>query len=501
MRRRPTSLELIAFVVGASALGSEIAAARLMAPYFGASTIIWANTIATVLVALSVGYAIGGRLADRDGSRRGLGRIVLAAAGLLAVVPFVSGPFLRTSVEALDAVSAGAFAGSLLAVCLLIAAPVLLLGAVSPYVLRLSVRSVESSGRTSGRLSAISTLGSLCGTFLSALVLVPFLGAKRTFLVFAVALALVALVALRSRRAALVPAALALLLLAPTGTVKATGDREVVWEGETEYQYARVLESEDGTRLLELNEGQAIHSLMRPGTVLTGDYWDEYLVMPQVALGRAPRSVAILGNAGGTVARAYGTYFPDTAVDTVELDGELNAVAREWFDLAPRPGLRMFAQDARPWLRAADRRYDAIFVDAYRQPYIPFYLATREFFALVREKLNPGGVVLVNVGFPEGSQDLEQVLTATMRAVFPTVLRDPSEPTNTVVLGTAGGAGAGRLRAAAGSLPAELRPLAAATAARLEPGLRGGRVYTDDVAPVEWLIDASIVEVAASGER
>ncbi len=501
MRRRPTSLELIAFVVGASALGSEIAAARLMAPYFGASTIIWANTIATVLVALSVGYAIGGRLADRDGSRRGLGRIVLAAAGLLAVVPFVSGPFLRTSVEALDAVSAGAFAGSLLAVCLLIAAPVLLLGAVSPYVLRLSVRSVESSGRTSGRLSAISTLGSLCGTFLSALVLVPFLGAKRTFLVFAVALALVALVALRSRRAALVPAALALLLLAPTGTVKATGDREVVWEGETEYQYARVLESEDGTRLLELNEGQAIHSLMRPGTVLTGDYWDEYLVMPQVALGRAPRSVAILGNAGGTVARAYGTYFPDTAVDTVELDGELNAVAREWFDLAPRPGLRMFAQDARPWLRTADRRYDAIFVDAYRQPYIPFYLATREFFALVREKLNPGGVVLVNVGFPEGSQDLEQVLTATMRAVFPTVLRDPSEPTNTVVLGTAGGAGAGRLRAAAGSLPAELRPLAAATAARLEPGLRGGRVYTDDVAPVEWLIDASIVEVAASGER
>ena len=501
MRRGPSSLELIAFVVGASALGSEIAAARLMAPYFGASTIIWANTIATVLVALSVGYAIGGRLADRDGSRRGLGKIVLAAAGLLAVVPFVSGPFLRTSVEALDAVSAGAFAGSLLAVCLLIAAPVLLLGAVSPYVLRLSVRSVESSGRTSGRLSAISTLGSLFGTFLSALVLVPFLGAKRTFLVFAVALALVALVALRSRRAALVPAALALLLLAPTGTVKATGDREVVWEGETEYQYARVLESGDGTRLLELNEGQAIHSLMRPGTVLTGDYWDEYLVMPHAALGRAPRSVAILGNAGGTVARAYGEYFPATAVDTVELDGELNAVARDWFDLAPRPGLRMFAQDARPWLRTADRRYDAIFVDAYRQPYIPFYLATREFFALVREKLNPGGVVLVNVGFPEGSRDLEQVLTATMRDVFPTVLRDPSEPTNTVVLGTAGAAGAGRLRAAAASLPGELRPLAAATAARLEPGLRGGRVYTDDVAPVEWLIDASIVEVAASGER
>ena len=163
---RPRTIEALAFVVGAASLGAEIAAARLLAPWFGASTIVWANTIATVLCALSAGYWFGGRLADRDPTLRGLCRLVLAAAGLLAVVPFVAGPFLRESVEALDSVSAGAFVGSLIAVCVLIAAPVFLLGMVAPYAVRLSVQRVEEAGQIAGRLYAISTLGSLVGRLL-----------------------------------------------------------------------------------------------------------------------------------------------------------------------------------------------------------------------------------------------------------------------------------------------------------------------------------------------
>src|SRR6187200_2678256 len=108
-------LALVVFVVGAASLGAEIAAARLLAPYFGASTIVWANTIATVLVALSAGYWVGGRLADRDPTFQGLCRLVLAAAALLALVPFIATPFLREAVDALDAIEAGAFVGSLVA--------------------------------------------------------------------------------------------------------------------------------------------------------------------------------------------------------------------------------------------------------------------------------------------------------------------------------------------------------------------------------------------------
>ena len=488
------------FVVGASSLGGEIAAARLLAPWFGDSTLIWANTIATVLLALSAGYWLGGRLADRTPSVERLSAIVLVAAGLFALVPFVAGPFLRVSVDAFDSLSAGAFVGSLVAVLVLIALPMLLLGTVAPYAIRLAVSRVEEAGRVAGRLYAISTLGSLSGVFLSALLLIPFLGTRRTFLVFALALAVVAVVSLQRRAAVLAPVAVAVLIAIPVGTVKATGDGRVIWERETPYQYARVIESSDGERRLELNEGQAVHSLYRPDTFLTGDYWDEFLVLPLVALPAAPRSVAIVGNAAGTTARAYGHYFPDTRVDAVELDGALNEVGRELFDL-DGPRLHLHTADGRTFLRQSARRWDAIFVDAYRQPYVPFHLATREFFALARERLTPGGVVLVNVGHPEGSDALEETLSATMRDVFEHVARDASEDTNTVLIASDAPISADRLWRALPGLDPELRPVGADAAGRLEPALDGGSVYTDDRAPVEWLIDASIVEVAASGSR
>lgn len=503
-RQSLVSIEVLAFVVGAASLGAEIAAARLMAPWFGASTIVWANTIATVLVSLSAGYFIGGRLADRDPTPAGLARLVLAAAILLAIVPFIANPFLRISVEALDSVSAGAFVGSLIGVLVLIAVPVMLLGAVAPYAVRLKVTTVEEAGKIAGRLYAISTLGSLAGVFLAALLLVPFVGTRRTFLCFAVALATVAALALGRRGAVVIPLLLAGLIAIPVGTVKATGGGKVVWEKETEYQYARVVERSDGELRLELNEGQAVHSVYTPGQYLTGNYWDEMLVLPFAANPtRAPRSVAILGNAAGTTARAYGHFFPATEVDGVEIDGDINKLGRELFGLADRPGLRLHTADARPFLRRADRRWDTIIVDAYRQPYIPFYLSTREFFALVRKRLNPGGTVIVNVGHPEGSDKLEKVLSATMAKEFPTVLRDPSQRVNTMLVGTTAPASATVLAAASGplgGLPAGLRDTALGAVQRLRPALRGGRVYTDDVAPVEWLIDASIVQVAADGE-
>jgi spermidine synthase len=493
---------VIVFCVGLSILGAEIAAARLLAPYFGASTIVWANTIGIVLVALSVGYWYGGRLADRNPTREGLYRIVLLSGLLLAAVPFAADPLLGFAVDALDSISAGAFVGSLLAVTVLIAIPILVSGAVAPYALRLAVADVEHAGTVSGRLYAISTVGSLLGTFSSALLFIPLIGTRRTFLVFGLVLVAIAALGLARARFGAAPLVLAALLALPVGTVKGTTDAgaHVIHETDTEYQYARVVQDADGTRTLELNEGQAVHSVRRPGTYLTGDYWDEMLVLPFAHAAHAPGSIAILGNAAGTTARAYGHFFPATRIDAVEIDAELTDIGRRYFDLRG-PRLHTHAADARPFLRRTRERYDAIVVDAYRQPYIPFYLATREFFALARDRLRPGGVLLVNVGHPGRSDRLEQVLGATLAAVFPTVLRDPSQTTNTVLLATRGAASASRLSAAAARMPAPLRPAAIAAALRLAPRLPGGRVYTDDVAPVEWLVDTSIVQVAAKGER
>ncbi len=490
------AIRTIAFVVGASSLGAEIAAARLLAPYFGASTVIWANTIATVLVALSGGYALGGWLADRRASLQGLCRIVLAAAVLLAIVPFVADPFLRLSVNALGGLSVGGFLGSLAAVLVLVAIPVLLLGMVAPYANRLALTGLPNAGRVIGRLYAISTVGSLVGTFASALLLIPLIGTHRTFITFALALAVVAGATAGSWRLLLVAVAIAALLAIPTPAVGAgTGGARVIFSDETPYQYARVLQFPSGERWLQLNEGVAIHSLFRPWSYLTGGYWDDFLVLPLAGEAGVPARIAILGDAAGTVARAYGHFLPRTRVDAVELDGELSDIGKRLFDLHG-PNLHLYTADARPWLAASRARYDAIFVDAYRQPYIPFYLVTREFFALVRAHLNRGGVVVVNVGHIPGSDALEKVVTATMGSVCPQVMRDVVNYTNTLVVCSGQSLSGPRILAGRSSLPAELTPLASTVGEHLAPSLRAGAVYTDDRAPVEWLTDLAIVRYA-----
>ena len=223
-------------------------------------------------------------------------------------------------------------------------------------------------------------------------------------------------------------------------------------------------------------------------------------MLPFAALRSPPGRIAILGNAAGTTARAYGHYFPRTQVDAVEIDGELTELGRRWFDLR-NPRMEVFHEDARPYLRRTDRRYDVIMVDTYRQPYIPFYLATREFFQQARDRLEPGGVVIVNVGHREGQDELEKVLSATMADVFRTVLRDPSQDTNTILIGTDAPASARLLERAL--------PVAAPWTCARSPrpprrvsrrASRAARVYTDDKAPVEWLIDKSIVEYAAGAD-
>jgi spermidine synthase len=487
-------LLVLVFVVGSASLGAEIAAARLLAPFFGASTIVWANTIGVVLVALSVGYWLGGRFADRHPNLRGLCLVVAGAAVLLAIVPFAARPFLRVSVDALEAVEAGAFVGSLLGVLVLVSVPVMLLGAAAPYAIRLAVSDVARSGEVAGRLYAVSTAGSLVGTMLSALLLIPFAGTQRTFLAFALALGLVAVVGLGWRFAAL-PVAFAALLALPLGTVKGADGGRILFEDETPYQYVRVVERESGERVLELNEGQAVHSIYRPGAYLTGDYWDGYLVLPLATSGQAPRRILMLGNAAGSVARAYGHYLPRTGFDAVEIDGELTDLGRRYFGLR-NARMRTFTEDARPFLADSDRRYDAVMVDVYRQPYIPFYLTTREFFEEVRDHLTPTGTVVVNVGHPEGNDDLEQVLGRTLAAVLPVVRRAPLETTNTLLVASEHPIDARRMRLASRAMPPEVLELAARVGETLAPRLPGGEVYTDDRAPVEWLVDQSILGYA-----
>ena len=491
------ALGALVFGAGIGALATEITASRLLAPYFGSSTIVWANLIGIVLAALALGYWIGGRLADRRPEPRLLGSLVLGAAVFVAVIPFAAKPFLDLTVEGLDTASGGAVVGSFIAVVLLCAPPVVLLGMVSPFAIRLAVSSIATAGAVAGRLYALSTAGSLLGTFLPALVLIPAIGTQRTFLVIAVLLAASSSFLLGTRYLA-AAAALAALLLVPPGAIK--GEPGLIHEETSYYQYIGVVERPDGRRLLHLNEGVAVHSLWRPDSVLTGGVWDAFLALPPL-LGRPIERVAILGNAGGTTARALGVYYPDARVDGVELDPAVSRVGRRYFGMGDNRRLTVHDADARPFLRSTDARYDLIVVDAYRQPYVPFYLATREFFRLVREHLRPGGVVALNVAAVPDDKRLVDAVGGTLAAGFPQVLEWPALRFNTIVLGLTVPRSSAELASRLRSGPAELAPLRELLARDARPMKVASRPWTDDRAPVEWLTDRMIVAYAAEGGR
>ncbi|HSF61125.1 MAG TPA: fused MFS/spermidine synthase [Gaiellaceae bacterium] len=495
----PRSLALGALVFGAGigALATEITASRLLAPYFGSSTIVWANLIGIVLAALAVGYWLGGRIADKRPRPSLLGFIVLSSAVSVAAIPFVAKPFLDLTVKGLDDASAGAVIGSFLAVLLLCAPPVVLLGMVSPFAIRLAVSSIETAGAVAGRLYALSTAGSLVGTFLSALVLIPAIGTQRTFVAIAALLAASSCFLLGARYVA-VAVALAALVAVPPGAVK--GEAGLLHEETSYYQYIQVVERSDGRRLLSLNEGVAVHSVWRPDSVLTGGVWDAFLAIPPL-LDRPLERVAILGNAAGTTARALGVYYPEAAIDGVELDPAVSRVGRRYFAMDENPRLTVHDEDARPFLRSTDVEYDLIVVDAYHQPYVPFYLATREFFRLVREHLTPGGIVALNVAAVPDDKRLVRAIGTTLAAELPLVLEWPALRFNTLVLGLTEPLAASDIRRRLGPGPADLKPLRELLARDVRPVEAAGRAWTDDRAPVEWVTDRMIVAYAAEGGR
>jgi spermidine synthase len=488
-------LGVVVFAGGAGTLATEIAASRLLAPYFGSSTIVWANIIGLILAYLSLGYWLGGRLADRRPDPRLLGTMILVAALAIVVTPFVARPILDLALEGLDAVSVGAVVGSFFAALALFAVPVTLLGAVAPFAIRLALVDVGEAGTVAGRLYALSTVGSIVGTFVSAIVAIPLVGTQRTMLGSAALLALAAALLLGSRWQLLTLGVVGLLFV-PAGTIKATPG--LLYETESAYQYIQIVEREDGSRALKLNEGVAIHSLWHRDTVLTGGVWDTFLLVPPL-LERPVDRMLVIGNAGGTVARAYGELYPEVVIDGVEIDPEVSEAGRRFLGLDDNPNLNVIDADGRPYLELTDRRYDLIVVDAYHQPYIPFYLATAEFFAAAREHLTPGGVLALNVAAVPGDERLSRAIGSTVLAVFPRAWRWKPLRFNELMLAFDRPASRAELVARVSEAPAAV--------AELVPLFRGGlqaveeveRPLTDDRAPVEWLTDRMIVEYVAEG--
>ncbi|HEY4025578.1 MAG TPA: fused MFS/spermidine synthase [Candidatus Dormibacteraeota bacterium] len=510
MNSRHLLLPLV-FVSGMASLGVEFGASRLLAPYFGTSLYVWGVLIGLVLIYLSIGYVIGGRLADRRPSLDLLFQLTAWAGLWIGLIPLIAYPILLQSQQGFATVSVGLVLGTLLAVVLLFAVPVILLGCVSPFAIRLLLTDVSSGGNTAGAVYALSTAGSILGTFVPVFWMIPTLGTRATLSVFSVALLGLSVAGLWPQTVAglwprrwVFAAFLVIVLLGafllPHG-IKPPEVGTLLYEKDSPYHYIQVVQDGNRTELI-LNEGQAIHSIYDPTSLVTGGPWDYFMLgeyfRPAQAKEVVPRKVAILGLAGGTTARqltsAYGTSVDITGV---EIDPDIVNVAQRYFHM-DEPNVHPVVQDARYWLATQGGRYDLIAMDAYRQPYIPFHLTTKEFFQLAADHLSPGGSVVVNAGRTATDYRLVDALASTMASVFSSVfLVDVPSFSNTMIYGTNEPA---TMADVLHNLGMAREPLVVQVAATAKGSLRESpyhsQVFTDDLAPVERLIDQIIFSYA-----
>ncbi|MEW6019630.1 MAG: fused MFS/spermidine synthase, partial [Pseudomonadota bacterium] len=288
------------------------------------------------------------------------------------------------------------------------------------------------------------------------------------------------------------PLIIAAAIAIPQGVIKP--DPEAIFETESPYHYIQVVEK-NGTRYLKLNEGWAVHSAYNPDRELTDSYWDYFLVGPWFGAGGTPERVLNIGSAAGTMAGQFARYYPDTAIDGVELDPDVVEAGRDFFAM-DYPNLTVHVADGRPFLETSRESWDFIAIDAYRQPYIPFYLTTQEFFQAASNHLNEGGAVMINVAHTPGDEALVEAIGATMRSVFPSVWQIRAGSFNKLLVATREPSTPEAVYSRLSRMPAAVAALAEELEPRTSEVTADGEILTDDRAPVEWLTDQMIINYA-----
>jgi spermidine synthase len=469
-----------AVVTGAIVMAMELTAFRLYAPYFGNSIYVWGSMISVVMLALAVGYSLGGWIADRSGNDSPLYWIIFASGVYQLAIVFLTRNLL------LKLFHWGDFAGTVCATMVIFVPPMAALAMTSPFVIRLLARAGHV-GITVGRVFALSTAGSIAGVLATSFWLVPQFGTRTAMEVLCVASVLIGVAGLFTRWKA---AALLVLLLVPLFVVKGpVPPAAVLWSGDSAYNRIVVLQVGE-LRSLVLNDSNFSQTLEKLGSPVSGFYIDQFALGPMVV---PAKNLLVLGMAAGGSIQVVRAVDPRIEVDAVEIDPKVVQVAHDFFALPQDdPHLHVHIADARPWLAEQTRKWNLVHVDLFQGgPWVPFYLTTVEFFELVRSRMTEDALLMVNVLDKGENRELLGAIGATLQHVFPSVQELPTEKGNYILFAFAKPRGVAETvgQLADNSRPDWQRELAGKATLQLREfhSRAGAVVFTDDKAPVEEL--------------
>jgi spermidine synthase len=416
----------------------ELVGSRILAPYLGTSIIVWTSLIGVILGCLSLGYWYGGRIADKKPNRRTFARIIFSAGLLIGLVAFAKEPVLEWLLNNLPDIQLSAP----LATLILFGLPSILLGMVTPYAVRLKMDNVSHSGQTVGNLYAISTVGSIVGTFLAGYYLIAFFGSTKILMVLAMVLVLTSMMA--AGKQGLIKKTLVFSLLAAglafLYSFSAARERDGFIDIDTRYGRIWIYETihtytQKPILALATSPGSIQSAMLLDGS---GDLALTYTKYYRLASHFQPRIAdsLLIGGAGYSYAKDYIRSYPLAKLDVVEIDPGMTALAKKHFALQDSARMRIFHEDGRIFINKTRERYDAIYCDAFTSLYtIPFQLTTRESVKKMHSLLNNGGILLVNIiSAIEGDNGMFlRAAYATYKSVFPQVLifpvSDPSDGT------------------------------------------------------------------------
>ena len=489
-------LYLTEFFAGMSVMAVELGASRLLAPYFSSSQIVWTIIIGTIMIAMALGNIYGGKSADKNPNPDKLyGRILIAAVWIGAIPVVGKYIILGISAVVIFTVSTNFLIWAAFAACMIIFVfPLFLLGTVTPSLAKYTVDSLDDSGRTVGTLGAFNTIGSIIGTFVPTFVSIPAVGTSVTFLIFAGILLALGLLYFVSKKAGAVKSGAASVLfliccILGSSDSFAFWENNLAYEGESVYNYLQVQESSRRV-ILSTNVLFGVQSVLIKDQGLTGMYYDYAMAAPLMTDRERPEDcrVLILGMGTGTYATQCSRYFGNMSIEGVEIDDKITELARTYFELPEEVPVTTY--DGRAYLNVIDSTYDVIMVDAYQDITIPFQMSSVEFFTLVREHLNPGGVMVVNMNMRGSSEgNINQYLADTISQVFGEVYTvDVSGSTNRELFAANDVDISGNLSAGIDNIQDEdLAAMLGRVYQNLTVYQAGEHIMTDDKAPVELL--------------
>jgi len=439
------SLEVAVFLCGACLMVLELAGSRVLAPYVGTSIVVWTTLIGVVMGFLSLGYWYGGRLADKSADPRALSAVIFAASILVFFVILTNSWLL----EAIQKTIHNIYLGSFLATLMIFSLPSFLLGIVSPYAARLKMSSLDSSGSTVGNLYAISTVGSIVGTFSAGFILIPFLGTSRVLYSVAIVLMIVSLIVYSGKffkvRALFSFLLFAALLVSLWLSLKSGPDKLV--DLDTQYSRIRIFPGQP------VDHRPVLNLQTDPFSVQSGMFLDKdddlvfrYTKYYRLADYFNPdiKQALVIGGAAYSYPKDFLKKHGEAFLDVVEIDPGMTKAAKKYFNFPDSDRLSVFHDDGRVFLNRNKKKYDAIYIDAFNsQMSIPYQLTTREAVERMYDSLSDDGVVIVNVISAIDGQNgrFLRAEYATYQDVFPQLFlfqvyqMDPARHQNLILVG------------------------------------------------------------------